>query len=103
MVTVSAFMLIACAAFFLWRGYQIRCHDRYDLIAGLKSRELRNPVAWCRLVGLLQLVLGSGFLLVALLALAFPTLSREIATVFCATVLLAWGPLLSALQRYEGS
>jgi len=101
MVTVSAFMLIACATGFLFRGYQIRYRSRYELISSLGSRDLKDPVAWCRLLGTLKLLLGTGFLFTALAALAYPALSREIAAIFCAALFLCWGPALTALQRHE--
>ncbi len=101
MVTVSAFMLIACAATFLLRGYQIRYQSRYDLVPGLAARGLRDQASWCRLFGTLILLLGAGFLLTALAALAFPSLAREIAAVFCGLLLLLWGPATTSLQRYE--
>ena len=101
MVTVSAFMLMACATTFLIRGYQIRYRSRYDLIVSLSSRELKDPVAWCRTLGTLKLLLGAGFLFVALAALAYPGMSREIAALFCATLFLSWGPSLTALHNHE--
>lgn len=101
MVTVSAFMLIACATAFLFRGYQIRYGSRYDLIISLRSRELKDPVAWCRILGMLKLLLGAGFLFVALAALAYPGMSRQIAAIFCAALFLCWGPALTALERHE--
>ncbi len=101
MITICAIMLIACAATFLVRGYLIRYRSRYDLITTLSSRELVDTVAWCRLLGMLKLLLGASFLLVAMAALAYPAASREIAVAFSATLFLSWGPALTALQRYE--
>lgn len=101
MVTISALMLIACAATFFFRGYQIRYRCRYDLIPGSRSRVLRDQAAWCRLFGALTLLLGAALLLTALATLAFPAMSREIAVVFCGVLLLAWGPATTSLARYE--
>lgn len=101
MVTASAIALIVCAAYFLLRGYLVLYCDRHDLLTTLPSRRLSDPLCWSRLVGRLTLLFGGGLLWVGLLALAFPALAREIAIAFSTILLLVWGPLRTALQRYE--
>ena len=103
MVILGAFMLIACSAAFLWCGYQVRYRSRYDLIDGFNSRDLSDPVSWARLSGLLQMLLGAALLLTAIADMLLPTLSRELGFAFIATTLVAWGPLVTPLQRYEDS
>ena len=101
MVTVSAVILIVCAATILCRGYQIRYQSRYDLIPAMSARGLKDQAAWCRLFGILMVLLGAGFLVTALAALACPAAAREIAAGFCGILLLAWGPATTSLARYE--
>jgi hypothetical protein len=96
-------MLIISATMFLWYGYQIRYKRHYDLIEGFDSRNLSDPVSWARLSGLLQMLLGTALLLTAIAGMLAPSLSREIGLAFIVAALLAWGPLVTPLQRYENS
>ena len=103
MEILGASMIIIPATAFIWYGFQIRYRRHYDLIEGFDSRNLSDPVSWARLSGLLQMLLGTVLLLTAIAGMLAPALSREIGFAFIIAALVAWGPLVTPLQRYENS
>lgn len=101
MVILGALILFICALVFLWCGFQIRYRDRFELIDRFDSCRLKDPLAWARHCGLLQMLLGAGLLLTALSSLIWPTQSWQWGLAFIVAAMSAWGPLVTSLRVFE--
>ncbi len=101
MVVLGALILLFSSLGFLWCGFQIRYRRRFELIDRFDSRRLRDPLAWARHCGLLQMLLGAALFATALSCLLWPALSRELALAFVVAALAVWGPLVTTLRRFE--
>lgn len=98
---LSAAILLVAAALWLWRGWLIRYRGDYDIIADFAVRELKNPSAWARHAGLIDLLLGVALLAAAVAVLIWPERIQEVALVAVVMIFLAWGPLMTPLEVQE--
>ena len=97
----AAALLALCASVFIWRGWAIRYGGHHDIIKDFDERRLKNPDAWARHAGLIDIFLGLACLGAAVAALLLPTRSREIAVLAIVVLFVAWGPLIGVLQKHE--